>query len=246
MAPFEFEKSIKDKLTNREIQPSDTAWEKISSRLGKEKAPRGNSRYRIYLAAAVIVLLFGLRLAFPPQEPGNENFPLVVTPETPDEQKVASESPAQPKVEEQVERPAEPAASELAANPEPDSKRRGSTVEQEATPGGAEDFLAQADSLDNTELERSISIQLDTVMARFAALEAGSGSVTDAQIDSLLQEAQQQITAGNNKVAADSVDAMALLGEAEFELDKTFRETLFDKLKTGFDQVRVAMANKNN
>lgn len=152
----------------------------------------------------------------------------------------------QQKMEVQQTLAVEPDVTDLAAKPESKPEKRYSTVKEEAKPVGAEDLIAQTDIRDTVELERSISIQIDTVMARFAALEAGSGPVTDAQIDSLLLEAQEQITDRKSTMAADSVDAMALLDQAEYELDKTFRETLFDKLKTGFNQVRVAMANRNN
>ena len=44
----------------------------------------------------------------------------------------------------------------------------------------------------------------------------------------------------------ETVDAMALLAEAETEMDQTFREQLFIKLKNGFNKVRTAVADRNN
>jgi len=39
---------------------------------------------------------------------------------------------------------------------------------------------------------------------------------------------------------------MALLTEVEGELDQSFRDQIFEKLKSGFLKVRTAVADRNN
>ncbi|PHQ62576.1 MAG: hypothetical protein COC08_00130 [Maribacter sp.] len=70
--------------------------------------------------------------------------------------------------------------------------------------------------------------------------------MTDAEVDSLLRKAQEEILA--NKIFGEdySVDAMALLNEVEDELDQSFRDQIFETLKIGFLKVRTAVANRNN
>ena len=46
--------------------------------------------------------------------------------------------------------------------------------------------------------------------------------------------------------ADNTVDAVALLNEVEVELDQSFRDQIFDRLKTGFMKVRTALADRNN
>jgi len=42
------------------------------------------------------------------------------------------------------------------------------------------------------------------------------------------------------------VDASALLLEAEQELDRSFRDQIFDALKSGYLKAKTAVANRNN
>jgi len=42
------------------------------------------------------------------------------------------------------------------------------------------------------------------------------------------------------------VDAMALLIEVEDEIDQSFRDRIFKKLKDGLFKARTAIANRNN
>ena len=61
MAPIDFEKNMAEKLAQREIQPSEKAWEKIASRL--EEAPSRTSRRPgpwMYAVAAGLLLLLGI------------------------------------------------------------------------------------------------------------------------------------------------------------------------------------------
>jgi len=82
-------------------------------------------------------------------------------------------------------------------------------------------------------------------VAKVDALEL-SDAVTDAEVDSLLLQAQQDILKENLFNTDNSVNAMALLTEVEDELDQSFRDQIFESLKTGFLKVRTAVADRNN
>ena len=99
---------------------------------------------------------------------------------------------------------------------------------------------------DTAALAEQINSQLDAVLAQVALLESRQGGVSEAEIDSLLRQAQQEISGHAYHPPRDSVDAMALLMETEEELDRSFREQLFDRLKTGFARVRTAVATRND
>ncbi|CAN0604335.1 unnamed protein product, partial [Ectocarpus sp. 12 AP-2014] len=73
-----------------------------------------------------------------------------------------------------------------------------------------------------------------------------NSTVTDAEVDSLLTRAQDEILRDKIFNKDKSVDAMALLTEVEDELDKSFRDQIFDSLKAGFIKVRTAVADRNN
>jgi hypothetical protein len=44
----------------------------------------------------------------------------------------------------------------------------------------------------------------------------------------------------------DRVEAIALLNQAEDELDQSFRDHIFEALKDGFFKVRTAVASRND
>ncbi|MBT8296363.1 MAG: hypothetical protein KJO51_08095, partial [Gramella sp.] len=56
MAPIKFEEHIKDKLEQREIQPSAGSWDTLSSRLNASEKRSGN-KWWLPAAAAVAVII---------------------------------------------------------------------------------------------------------------------------------------------------------------------------------------------
>ena len=71
-------------------------------------------------------------------------------------------------------------------------------------------------------------------------------TVTDAEVDSLLKRAQQEILREKIFKTDKSVDALALLTEVEGELNQSFRDQIFNSLKASFIKVRTAVAARNN
>jgi len=96
------------------------------------------------------------------------------------------------------------------------------------------------------ESDALINSKILEVVAQVDMLEEQNESLTDVEVDSLLRKAQDEIM--NDKLFRNdrSVDAMALLSEVENELDKSFRDQIFESLKSGFMKVRTAVADRNN
>ena len=76
-------------------------------------------------------------------------------------------------------------------------------------------------------------------------LESKNTEVTDTEIDSLLRQAQREILEDKIFGKDNTVDAIALLADVEKELDKSFRDEIFDALKDGFIKVRTAVADRD-
>ena len=77
-------------------------------------------------------------------------------------------------------------------------------------------------------------------------MEDGKESVTDAEVDSLLRHAQRELLADKAFNESNGVDAQELLAGVEDELNKSFRDQVFEKHKNGFVKVRTAVADRNN
>jgi acyl carrier protein len=93
--------------------------------------------------------------------------------------------------------------------------------------------------------EEIIHEKIAEIVAQVEVLEKENSTVTDAEIDSLLRNAQRQILEDKMFRKDRSVDAMALLADVEDELDRSFRDEIFDALKDGFLKVRTAVADRN-
>ncbi|WP_445382870.1 hypothetical protein [Robiginitalea sp. IMCC43444] len=252
MAPVEFEKKLQKALSSRKIQPSEAAWERLESRLDAGRpGKRQNSSYRILLVAASLVVLIGLPFYLglfskESQEPAIVESPV---------EKTKSEQPnnaAEVPLNEQnsegwaaVPENEEPGTAVKQSLPEPiplseDSRLLGIEEARLSDPGSK----VVLDSVSLSSLDALVALQVDAVLLQVEGMEAASGEVSDAEIDSLLREAQALIRM-QSQTATDSVDALALLSEAEAEMDQTFREQLFNKLRKGFNRVRTAVADRN-
>ncbi|UWX54196.1 hypothetical protein NYZ99_14555 [Maribacter litopenaei] len=90
-----------------------------------------------------------------------------------------------------------------------------------------------------------LDAKIAEVIAKVDIIEL-NGKVSDAEVDSLLLNAQKEILREKLFNMDKSVNAMALLSEVEEELDQSFRDQIFETLKTGFLKVRTAVADRNN
>ena len=246
MVPDKFEKHIKNQLGKREISPSDNAWDKISGQLEKRESPKSKRFLWYSVAAACIGILIistlylntsdesidsGIQLVETPNEP-------VVIPKTEDvliEQKAVEEKIAisdKPNIKD-AKKPRVQVETDLNNN---------SSI---ASTGSVSDKAIKADVVPNGA-EQLINAKIAKIVAQVNLLENSNLPVSSLEVDSLLRQAQQEILTDKIFNQEGKVDAMALLDEVEGELDKSFREQIFESLKTGFLKVRTAVADRNN
>jgi len=249
METDKFEKHIKTKLQEREIQPSTNAWSKIASELNDDDAKKKPVYLWMGIAASVVVLI-GIAMFYFNGNAAATKIPTEIVdiekertlkevlvkdvlPVGKEEVKVVAHSEAETSIEKVVEeeniliKEKEPLVLkdeiEVAVNQVPTS----TTVEK----------LVVTDDIINSKVA--------DVIAQVTVLEQNS-TVTDAEVDSLLKRAQDEILRDKIFNKDKSVDAMALLTEVEDELDQSFRDQIFDSLKAGFIKVRTAVADRNN
>lgn len=251
MEPSQWDKKIKDLLEQRTLQPSDGAWEKLSAGLSSKSGKRFIA-YRRYGMAAAIAGLILLSALF------------IRTNGKPVQQQVQGS-----KMEEKLD--AEIDKQELLATPgEHLALPMGTVTEKEHAEGSlstegtatfpAEPPLAttvtpvqvasagtdvQRPDIDLTE-EQLIQAKIDELIAQVNSREMEEGALAESEVDSLLRAAQQEILLKRQVHATQSVDAMVLLTEVETELDRSFRDQLFERLKAGYIKVRTAIADRNH
>jgi len=246
MVPIKFEKHSKDKLKEREIQPSARVWTAISERLDSA-SPEKTSFVWYGIAAGFIGLLIISALYFKSNDtPADENIQIVDTPsknikgvpKKVEQEEVMKEGFVKTQTEDIT--PVYEEKTLRKSNYMP-NRESGVAIVQKVEPKKIASEIPHRQSVEilNTKIEE--------VIAQVNIMEQNNKVITDAEIDSLLWQAQKEILADKTfRKDQTMVDATALLSEVEGELDQTFRDRIFEKLKTGFIKVRTAVADRNN
>ncbi|MEP2280140.1 hypothetical protein [Maribacter sp.] len=250
METDKFEKHIQAKFQEREILPSENAWSKISSELNDD-APKKKPVYLWLGIAASVVVLIGVALFYFKGTAVENEIPLKIvdTEEENIQEEVLIEEPVSFKNEEQIV--------VVVLETEPSSK----TVEvnevlmpkvEEPLIIDDEIKVAVVDNVPNNKSSETLIVSDEIINSKVAAIIAQvdvleqHSTVTDAEVDSLLKRAQDEILREKIFNKDKSVDAMALLTEVEDELDQSFRDQIFNSLKASFIKVRTAVADRNN
>ncbi len=251
MEPNKFEKYIKSEFKQREIQPTKAAWSKLSNQLDEI----GNKEKRSYKWYAVAAGIIGLLVVSAIMLSRDSNFtetsiPVVNSSRTDEHfNDVSKELEEQTEQKEMVSTPTTPTtpAMHIVVKQKELESRSVALSSSKLEVMTAEMSKDQVDLADTSKTDEEIIYsKVLELVAQVDQLEQTNEDLTDLEVDSLLRKAQQEILAEKLFNTDNSVDALALLSEAEEELDKTFRDQIFESLKTGFLKVRTAVADRNN
>jgi hypothetical protein len=251
MAPTELDKRIREIMEKRKISPSRGSWEKLSGELPVKR----QSRRAIIWGYGIAATLAGLLLLSAFLIRSYREAPQAVTKTgIPGQEKQISDPvPADrlPPGDNVAGIAAEEAGLDVRASvaqtggkgkthkvaAEGELRKQETVHKENATPLPVSEISGTYNYIEEKAAE---------VAARVAVIEASEGEVTAAEVEALLRAAQEEIVKNSNRTDLKPVDPMALLSEAESNLDKSFRDQIFEKLKTGYEKVRTAVADRNN
>jgi len=236
------EKHIKERLEDRTIAPSKGAWDKIASQV-KEPAPRKRNTWFPYAIAASVVGIVLVSVFFFTKGDAEVEQIQVVDTETKTETQTQFEDrkvkelvkDEQTEVTKTKSEPVAPEKTEEFASKTPVSNT--AIAEEEVKEPLRDEIKINSDRL--------IAQKVEEVVAQVQIMETAQQDVSDAEVDSLLRAAQRQILTDKLFTEGRSVDAMSLLAEVEDELDESFRDQIFDALKSGYLKLRTAVADRN-
>ena len=241
MAPIKFEENIKDKLEKRTIQPSNDAWQTLASRLDA-KNNKKKSPYYLWLgvAASIVAIMFIASQLFVNNNNTTIETPVIVNTNKETIKKIESENILQKK-------------DVLTNNVEKDSvkelniktpKSEKTEVAQLTKQKEEKTVLPKEVIVNKTSFE---DLKVQQVVAQIQGLKDKGESVTDKDIDALLDQAQKEITLQNiYNETTKTVDANALLQDVESDLQQSFRDKVFNALKSSYNTVKTAVAERNN
>ncbi|WP_025741106.1 hypothetical protein [Aquimarina pacifica] len=274
MAPLKFEERIKEQLEERVIEPSDNSWDRLETALTKtkhkQKRLKKNWQYGIAAIFAGLIIFTSIKInensVVDKGAPKivdssrevieNKNVPVI--------EKLRSDTLLTPHsrtelVEIESKKSLPNSLSSFSQKENISSiKKKGitaviSTEEQKKTV--TSNFYSplpiKGDSLNAIAHELSvvdstlIENKLKEMAAQIKEIEDKEGGVTEEEISRLLLEAQREITT-KKLMKSTTIDATALLQGVEDELSETFKQKVFEALKSGFQKVRTAVVTRNN
>lgn len=246
MEPAKFENHIKDTLKGTEIKPSEAAWDKIKGQINNEHKPKRSGYFQYGIAAGFIGILILSVIYFTADDrPLNQ------------EMKVAKPSISfvDKEKEELTQAPAPEEESLITVVEDLYKTDEEKSVTLPKKESNKELVISEVTKLPNSEESQNISLEdsnelIDTkiteVLERVTALEENNKELTDLEVDSLLRLAQQEILTQKLLISDKKVNPTTLLSQVEEELDQSFRDQIFEKLKSGYYKVRTAVAVRNN
>lgn len=259
MAPYKLEDNIREKLESRELKPSEKAWDKLQVKLDAEQ-PQKKTVLWYYVAASVIGILilssvFYTNTIEVKDEIVTESVDektidndLKIIPHSEDAQKYVSTQNNSV-----VNKPEENKSKEkLQSNS--NSNLKTSSPESPLSTGTKKSEIDKkidkTKVLANTEKEKSleeelINAKVDEVIASVKELQHNHNEVSITEVENLLNKARREIQA-QKILNTPKVDATALLQEVEWELEKSFRDKVFDALGEGFIKIRTAVIERND
>ena len=243
MAPNNIENSIKDKLEKRALTPSVDAWSKLSNKLDIQEKKQNNKAYWwLGIAASIIGVVFVVSQFL------NDNTQEIGIPKIADSPEVIQDEKSNAIVLENTDLNT---VEDLSASPIEihDLKKVQDIVTVVKKSELAKKEVAKSESIVETpRKELSFEEQkIQDVVAQVQIMKNENQEITDADIEQLLIEAQKEIKLNRlNNETLNVVDANALLQDVEQELDQSFRSKVFEALKSSFDSVKTAVAQRND
>lgn len=256
MAPIKLEDHIKERLEDRKIAPTPAAWDRIATNLDTN-ASKKQDRKRLWfaIAASFIGGLFIASLFFKPAKEVLPRLEVVDGQEykQPNDNSTASQTQTDAydelddtKNESESIKLQQPNAIVL----EEIQDNNKSTRTQHTIKRVVEQELKLTSITQSTLAIIDHNDTITSLVAIEQELKAQNDSyvVTDAEVDKLLKQAQEELFKEKQFTKKTSiVDANELLLDAEAEADPdTFKDRIFKTIKSGLEEVVEAVVDKDN
>ncbi len=275
MAPLKFEEKMKEKLEQRAIKPSENSWEQLANQLDDiEHQKKGFKKIWWYGIAAIFIGTLMMIPIFQNNNPASDqdnnqfvdvnhkdikqNHADVVSDKNPElkEEITSIDKPENKNTEAIVleQKNSIPKKTNNLVTTTFDKENFLNENTEISTKSSAITIVKNDDEANEIEQSKETTLsakseiiddKIANVVAQIEDLQKNNIEVTDEEIDRLLRKAQREITA-EKILKSNTVSASALLQDVEQELDETFKQRVFEALKTGFQKVKTAVVEREN
>lgn len=238
MEPNNFEKDFREKLNQREIEPSNQAWDRLDAMLSvaEEKKikldSKKSTRKWLYIAASVVGFLLVGTFFFNKKENTIEASINTVV-----EKEVIKDS-----VEKPILNNIDSSKTEIVLSENPSEQ----TINKETTRDNQKpNKINKKES--NQIAESSIIIKKNQEKQSINNQTAVVETPKKENVDQLLDSAEKTVLAENSAKpkAKIKINASDLLNQVDGELEQSFREKVITKVNKNYQTVKVALANRN-
>lgn len=248
MEPNKAEKQFKDKLNAREIQPSSQAWDRLDAMLSVTEEKKTKRPFGFLFIAASILVFATLGLFFFTQnikeiKPANTIVGVEIKKDTTQKQANKFQEPI-------IEKPQE---NTIAIN-QFQSSRNAQQNSMELSGKNQKTTLNQSTNDNQNQINKDKEIEyllsgdvaikdIPKMSTHREMIVLGNASIKsdEALLTDLDKVAKQT---GAQKMVV-KVDAKSLLSQADGEVEYTFREKIINKVNKNYQEVKVALANRN-
>ncbi|MFC0780256.1 hypothetical protein [Flavobacterium sp. HJSW_4] len=245
MEPNNFEKDFREKLNQREIEPSNKAWDRLDAMLSvaEENKPikldsKKSKRKWLFIAASFIGFLLVGTLFF------NQNKDAVKTPETvivEKETETQKESVSEPVIHNANSVKTETAIAEK-------SSEESSKKQEKSNPKASEQISNKTIKNEENQIAESSIIIKNNQEKQSAENQSLIAEISKKEnVDQLLETAENKVLAENAVKPKPKVkiNANNLLDQVDGELELSFREKMIAKINKSYHTVKVAVENRN-
>ena len=263
MAPIKFENNLKEKLEQRELQPSANSWNTLQERLDANEKKKNNKGFWWFAIAASFVGILIITSVFFDRDEIEIIEPTLVNTQDQQESKtdIIIETSISNNIEIVLEKPeiekknviTKKPIQEKVAETKIRMQQKQKALNKEKTKGAiAQIEIEKTNNIQesNNKPTENLSfedIKLQEVIAQVQALNKANNRVSDAEINKLLDQAQKEIALHRlYNETTKKVDANALLQDVEEDLEQSFRDRAFKAIRSGYDYVKTAVVERNN
>lgn len=254
MEPNKLEKQFREKLNAREIQPSTQAWDRLDAMLSVAEEKKTRKPFGFLFIAAGILVLVTLGLFF-----FNQNDTVISTPNTivgTELKNDTVQNPAEirmaPIVESQKQNEAV-AASDVQPTTHNNVNQSAVEGQQKSTNRQGVPIINQSPKSNQIIRDKAIEYQVssDVALKELPKIMEPKEIVIRKEVktksdESLLADLDYKVKESTNKAATVKVDAKSLLSQVDGEVEYSFREKMLQKINKNYQEVKVALANRNN
>jgi len=261
MAPIKFEEDIKRKLEQRHIQPSEGSWEKLSAKLEGQHLKKNRSAFWwIGIAASLLGLLLVATFIYKDSEINPSHLKMVVTEDSALQQQINTETKnghftktlQETEKLTSTETPSEVVQEEAHMLEQPEAAQNQQLKNKMGSQSSKSVAVSKTVAEENIKSDISATPMCndDNTMVGVAQTKTpqlNQEASATSELETLLKKAEKDILKQRSAQGVSKiVDANTLLQNVESDLDHSFRVKVFDALKSSYETVKTAVAERND